>query len=61
MWLGRGDFDAGEWRDALAQAREIHDARETSYLIGTPLLADYLEEALAALGYSLEDQEKGRL
>jgi hypothetical protein len=61
MWLGRGDFDRGEWSDALAQAREIHNAHETSYLIGTPLLADYLEEALAALGYSLEDYQKGRL
>ncbi len=28
-WLGRGDFDPGEWRDALAQAREIHNATET--------------------------------
>jgi hypothetical protein len=61
MWLGRGDFDRSEWRDALAQAREIHNAHETSYLIGTPLLAGYLEEALAALGYSLEDYQKGRL
>jgi hypothetical protein len=61
MWLGRGDFDRSEWRDALAQAREIHNAHETSYLIGTPLLADYLEEALAALGYSLGDYQKGRL
>ncbi len=60
-WLGRGDFDRAEWRDALAQAREIHDAGETGYLIGTPLLADYLEEAVAALGYSLEDYQKGRL
>src|SRR5215469_5938240 len=25
VWLGRGDFDQGEWRDALAQAREVHD------------------------------------
>src|SRR5205085_8981643 len=61
MWLGRGDFDRSGWRDALAQARDIHNASETSYLIGTPLLADYLEEGLAALGYSLEDYEKGRL
>ena len=29
------------WRDALAQAREIHNERETEYLIDTPLLADY--------------------
>jgi hypothetical protein len=61
VWLGRGDFAATEWRDALAQAREIYDATETEYLLGTPLLADYLEEAISALGYSLEDYEKGRL
>ena len=48
-WLGRGDFDPGEWRDALAQAREIHNRTETEYLIGTPLLADYLEEAITSL------------
>ena len=61
MWLGRGDFDRDEWRDALAQAREIHNERETGYLIGTPLLADYLEEALDALGYSPEDYKTARL
>jgi hypothetical protein len=61
MWLGRGDFDRDEWRDALAQAREVHNANETSYLIGTPLLADYLETGLDLLGYSLEDYEKDRL
>src|ERR1051325_5493422 len=44
MWLGRGDFDRSEWRAALAQAREIHNAHETSYLLGTPLLADRSEE-----------------
>ncbi len=59
-WLGRGDFDRSEWRKALAQAREIHNANETEYLIGTPLFADYLEEAVATLGYSLKDLGKGR-
>jgi hypothetical protein len=54
-WLGRGDFDRGKWRDALAQARQIHDVAETQYLLGTPLLADYMEGAIAALGYSLPD------
>jgi hypothetical protein len=42
----------------LAQAREIHNTAETEYLVGTPLLADYLEEAIAALGYSIADYEK---
>ena len=60
-WLGRGDFERGEWREALARAREIHNEAETGYLIGTPLLSDYLEEALGALGYSLEDYREGHL
>jgi len=55
MWLGRGDFDRSEWRAALAQAREIHNAHETSYMLATPLLADYLEEGIAALGSSQQD------
>ena len=61
MWVGRGDFDAAEWAAAIAQARQSLEPRIADYLIGTPLLGDYIEEALAALGYSLEDFEKGRL
>ena len=61
MWLGRGDFDRSEWPDALSQAQEIHNAGETGYLVGTPLLADYLEEGLAALGYSLEEYQRRHL
>ena len=60
-WLGRGDYAKEEWRDAVEEARRIHDEKETQYLIGTPLLADYLEEGLSQLGYSLEDFETGRL
>ena len=61
MWLGRGDYGRDDWRAALAQAREVHNEAETEYLIGTPLLADYLEIGLDVLGYSLEDYEKNRL
>ena len=60
-WLGRGDYSKEEWRRALEEAGRIHDEKETDYLIGTPLLADYLEEGLAQLGYSLEDFEIGRM
>ena len=60
-WLGRGDYGKDEWREALAEARRVHDEKEPEYLIGTPLLADYLEEGLALLGYSIEDYEIGRL
>jgi hypothetical protein len=58
-WLGRGDYDATGWSEALRQARETRTASETDYLLGTPLLADYLEEAIAALGLSLEDFRRG--
>ena len=61
MWIGRGDFDVAEQAAALAQARDSLDGRVTEYLIGTPLLGDYVEEALNALGYSLEDFAKDRL
>jgi hypothetical protein len=60
-WLGRGDYSKEEWREALEEASRIHDEKETDYLIGTPLLADYLEEGLSQLGYSLEDFEIGRM
>ncbi len=60
-WLGRGDYGKEEWREALEEARRIHDEKETDYLIGTPLLADYLEEGLSELGYSLEDFEIDRM
>ena len=35
--------------------------RDADYLIGTPLLADYVEEALAAFGLSLEEFEIGHM
>ena len=60
-WLGRGDYTKAEWCDAIADARAIHDRKETSYLVGTPLLGDYIEEGLSQLGYSIEDYEIGRL
>ena len=60
-WLGRGDYGREDWRAALAEARRVHDDKETSYLVETPLLADYLEEGLAQLGYSIDDYEIGRL
>jgi hypothetical protein len=57
MWLGRGDFGREEWRDALRQARDINNSTETSYLMGTPLLADYLEIGLDVLGFSLDGEQ----
>jgi hypothetical protein len=60
-WVGRGDFTKEQLRDARAQARDIPRADRARYLVGTPMLGDYLEEALAALGYSCEEYEIERL
>jgi len=59
MWLGRGDYDAESCSEALQQARQTQSASETAYLLGTPLLGDYIEEGVAALGLSLEDFRRG--
>jgi len=59
MWLGRGDYDAENWREALQQSGETMTANFTDYLLGTPLLGDYLEEGAVALGLSLEDTQRG--
>jgi hypothetical protein len=54
MWLGRGDFDIDEWDTAVAEAGRLRTARTADYLIATPLLPDYLREALELHGYELE-------
>ena len=62
LYLGRGDFSRAEWPDALRQARGSRTGFEVDYLVGTPLLADYLEEAVSALGLSgSRDNEKNRM
>jgi hypothetical protein len=58
-WVGRGDFTSEDWDEALHAAHERHNGTEARYLMGTPLLADYLEEGASQLGYSREDLEEG--
>ena len=52
MRLGRGGYSADEWEQALADARSNLNDHTAKYIIGTPLVADYLEEGFSALGYS---------
>ncbi len=54
-WLGRGSFTAEEWEEAKAEAGRAHNERTAEYLLGMPLLADYLAEGLAAFGKSCEE------
>ncbi len=54
-WVGRGSFGADEWAEAVAEARRAHNDRTADYLLGMPLLSDYLLEGLAAFGLSCEE------
>lgn len=56
-WIGRGSFSAEELADAIETARTEQNKRTAEYLLGIPLLSDYLEEGLDLLGYSVEDAE----
>ncbi len=56
-WLGRGDGAFGEWAELRAEAARAHNERTTRYLLGLPLLSDYLEEALSQFRRSCEDYE----
>jgi len=55
MWMGRGDFDLDTWDDAIATAESERTARTAEYLLTTPLVASYLEEALSLHGYDESD------
>lgn len=54
-WLGRGDYGPGDWSQLRARARQAHDSRTAAYLLGMPLLGDYLEEGLAEFDLPRED------
>lgn len=56
-WIGRGTFEPEELADAMETARAEKMNATASYLLGLPLLADYLEEGLEKLGYSPGDIE----
>jgi len=56
-WLGRGDGDLDSWDELRSEASDAHNNRTASYLLGMPLLADYLEEALSQFGESCEETE----
>ena len=60
-WLGRGDGTLEEWAELRAEAARMHNRYTASYLLGIPLLPDYLEEALAEFGRSCEEFEKDHL
>lgn len=64
-WLGRDDGNTlADWPALRAEAARAHSSRAghtASYLLGEPLVSDFLEEALSMLGQSCEEFEIDRL
>ncbi len=58
MWLGRDSASAEDWAQIRKDAADAHNEHSAEYLLGTPLLADYLSEGLASLGYDCESFER---
>jgi hypothetical protein len=63
-WLGRDDNTIEDWPTLREEAARIHASRAeqtANYLLGTPLVADYLEEGFSLFGQSCEDVEINHL
>jgi hypothetical protein len=54
-WIGRGDGTIADWAELRDVACAEHNRWTARYLLGTPLLGDYLAEGLAQFGYSCEE------
>jgi hypothetical protein len=61
VWLGREDYSVDDWTELREEAMRAHNENTASYLLGMPLLGDFLEEGLSMLGYSCEEFEIERL
>ena len=59
-WLGRGTYSKEEWKEAVETARGEHSRRAGAYLLGLPLLGDYLEEGLAMFDEGIVDDAEAR-
>ena len=51
-WVGRGTYSAEQFDEAVEMAKAERVNATEDYLLGTPLLADYLAEGLKKMGIS---------
>jgi len=57
-WIGRETYTMDDWESAVETARREHRTNAAQYLLGLPLLPDFLEDALDAFGYSTAELEE---
>jgi hypothetical protein len=54
-WMGRGDGTIEDWATLRELACSRHNKWTARYLLGIPLLGDFLAEGLAQFGYTCEE------
>ena len=57
FWLGRDDGDASDFAGLLTEAQSQQGKSTARYLLGSPLLGDFLEEGLERLGIGASEIE----
>jgi hypothetical protein len=60
-WVGRGDYTISEWAEVRAGAAAARDIKTADYLLGMPLLSEFLEDALSDADRSCSDEERRHL
>ena len=56
-WVGRETYGIDEWAEALETARSEHGKRTAQYLLGLPLLGDYLADGMAEFDENFDDED----
>lgn len=56
-WVGRGTYEPEDFAEAVETARNERVNSVADYLLGVPLLADYLEEGLERMGFAVDEIE----
>ena len=55
MWIGRETFTADDLEEAIETAKSEASGPTADYLLGIPLLSDYLQSGLEELGYDSDE------
>lgn len=61
MWIGRGTYSTDQWAEARSTALSEKTHATSKYLLGTPMLSEYLESGLVEFGVSPEEIEQSQL
>ncbi|RIA56169.1 DUF3775 domain-containing protein [Dichotomicrobium thermohalophilum] len=57
VWVGRGTYDPADFEEAVNVAKSEDTTPTENYLLGIPLLPDFLEEGLSKMGVNVDEVE----